>query len=77
MPFLAAHISKITISHVRTGIFDPWKIVPVRTENCLRHAPHFHTLRCDMLPVRVLRAVPFSGRMYHEPSFMPQCGHTG
>lgn len=60
-PFLLAHISKITNSHLRRLILVPWKIVPVRTENCLRHAPHFHTRRCEAAPVRVLRLTPFSG----------------
>ena len=46
----------------RTGIFEPWKIVPVSTENCLRQVAHFHTRRCDAAPVRVLRAaVPSFG----------------
>ncbi len=27
------------------GTFVPWKMVPVRTENCLRQAAHFHTRR--------------------------------
>lgn len=37
-PFLEAHISKTTRTQVRTGTFVPWKMVPVRTLNCLRQA---------------------------------------
>ena len=40
-PSLLAHISKTTNSQVRRGILVPWKIVPVRTENCLRHSRQF------------------------------------
>ncbi len=54
-PFLLAHISNTTNSHVRTGILVPWKIVPLSTENCLRQWPHFQTRRCEFAPVRVLR----------------------
>jgi len=61
-PSLEAHISKMTSSHVRIGISEPWKMVPVRTKNCLRQAPHFHTRRWDMVRVQVLREEPFSGR---------------
>ncbi len=45
IPFLDEHISKITNTQERTGILEPWKIVPVSTENCLRQAAHFHTRR--------------------------------
>ena len=54
-PFLLDAISNTTNTQVRIGILVPWKIVPVSTENCLRQARHFHTRRCDAVPVRVLR----------------------
>src|SRR3954467_5083060 len=60
-PFFDAHISNTISSHVRTGIFVPWKIVPVRTENCLRQAPPSHPRRSDLEPVRVARDVPLEG----------------
>ncbi len=60
-PFLEAHISKTTMIQVRIGIFVPWKIVPVSTENCLRQSAHFQTRRSDAVPVRVLRVVPSFG----------------
>ena len=60
-PFLLTHISNTTHSHVRMGMRVPWKIVPVRTENCLRQSRHFQTRRSDARPVRVLRVVPFAG----------------
>lgn len=63
MPFLDEHISRITNTHMRTLILVPCSGVPVRTENCLRHSAQRHTRRWLMAPVRVLRDVPFSGRM--------------
>lgn len=56
-----AHISSITDSHVRSGTFEPWNTVCVKTLNCLRQAAHFHTRRSLIVPVRVLRDRPFSG----------------
>ena len=44
-PFLLDAISNTTKTQDRTGILEPWKIVPVRTENCLRQAAHFQTRR--------------------------------
>jgi hypothetical protein len=60
-PFLDEHILKITKIHLRTEIRVPWKIVPVRTENCLRQSAHFRTRRSELEPVRVLRDVPLAG----------------
>jgi hypothetical protein len=58
-PFLEAHISATTMSQMRSSTFDPWKIVLVMAENCLRQSPHFQTRRSDTLPVRVLRPDPW------------------
>jgi hypothetical protein len=60
-PFFEAHISNTTNSQVRTATFEPWKIVPVRTENCLRQLAHFQTRRSDLEPVRVDRDSPLAG----------------
>ncbi len=60
-PFLLAHISKTTNIHLRRLILVPWKIVPVSTLNCFRHAPQNHRRRSLLAPVRVLRLMPFSG----------------
>ena len=54
-PFLLDAISNTTNTQVRTGMCEPWKIVPVRTENCLRQVAHFQTRRCDRDPRVVLR----------------------
>src|SRR3954451_20750349 len=76
-PFFDAHISNTTNSQVRTGTFEPWKIVPVRTENCLRQLAHFQTRRSDFEPVRVERLEPSLGvRKYGRRSDSPQCGQT-
>jgi hypothetical protein len=61
IPFLAEHASKITSSQIRSGIFEPWKIVPTSTVNCLRQSAHFHTRRSLVDPVRVLRLAPLAG----------------
>ena len=61
MPFLLAAISKMTRTHVRTGILVPWKMVPVRTENCLRQSAHFHTRRCRSGAGARLASSPFCG----------------
>src|SRR4051794_5194544 len=76
-PFLLAHISNTTNTHVRTGILVPWKIVPVRTENCFRHSAHFHTRRCEAEPVRVLRDAPLAGFRKYGFRSLAQCGQTG
>src|SRR4051812_30852362 len=76
-PFLQEHISNTTNSHVRTGTLEPWKIVPVRTENCLRQAAHFQTRRSDVEPVRVLREAPFEGFRKYGGRSEPQCGQRG
>ena len=74
-PFLLDAISNTTSTHVRTGILVPWKIVPVSTENCLRQERHFHTRRCDVLPVRVRRSPSRAFRKYGWSA--SQCGQTG
>ena len=75
-PFLLDAISNTTRIHVRTGIFVPWKMVPVSAENCLRQARHFQTRRGDSVPRAVRRVVPFCGfRKYGSAA--PQCGQDG
>lgn len=62
IPFLAEHICTMTISQTSMGTFVPWKIVPVRTENCLRHLAHFQTRRWLMVRFGpVARLVPLAG----------------
>src|SRR2546421_149635 len=43
-----------------TATLVPWKMVPVRTENCFRQLAHFHTRRTLMvrLPSAFLAPVP-------------------
>jgi len=60
-PFLEAHISKNTRTQVRSETLEPWKIVPVVTENCFRQVQHCQTRRSLMVPVRVLRLRPLAG----------------
>src|SRR5664280_540104 len=61
IPFLSLHISTMTNSQIAIGTLVPWKIVPVRTENCLRHPAHFQTRRWLVDPVRVGRPLPVLG----------------
>ena len=51
----------MTKSQVRTGIFVACIIVPVRTENCLRHSWQRHTRRSLIVPPAVRRLVPLVG----------------
>src|SRR5437870_1547050 len=76
-PFFDAHISKMTNTHVRTGILVPCITVSVRTENWRRHAPHFQRRRWVALPVRVSRLLPLAGVRNQHLSSFPQCGQTG
>ncbi len=62
-PFLEAHISKMTRTHVRKGVRVPWNTVPVRTLNCFRQSRQRQTRRSLIAPVRVRREWPFEGRM--------------
>ncbi len=67
IPFFAADICTMTMSHVRRLTLVPWKIVPVSTLNCLRHLAHFQTRRTlwvrlpSAFSIPVPRAVPFFG----------------
>jgi hypothetical protein len=60
MPFLLAHTWAVMSTQVRTGTLEPWKIISVRTENCLRQVLllHFQTRRYEREPVRVARDLP-------------------
>src|ERR1700694_1189771 len=61
IPFLFAHISKNTNSQIRKDTLEPWKTVPVVTENCERQSRHFQTRRSETEPRVVLRETPLSG----------------
>jgi hypothetical protein len=50
MPFLLETMANMTMTHFGSGILEPWKIVPVSTEDCFRHLAHFQTRRMDRLP---------------------------
>ena len=42
----------MTVSQVAIETLVPWKMVPVRTENCLRHFAHFQTRALAHGPLR-------------------------
>ena len=63
MPFLLLTISNSTNSQVRSAMCEPWKMVPVVTENCLRHALHVHSRRWVPVPRFVVRDTPLRGLM--------------